>query len=135
MIKRRPSAYYYYCFFRNRREITTCSLPLDPPNASISSLTNDHKSLCLSLAEQLIQRGLLSSAQQVVQRIISHSSSASDAISIVHFAEVRGLDIDLGSYGAVIRKLMSLGQLQLAEVLFLDRIVGRGFVENAEDRL
>ena len=42
---------------------------MDPTNASVSPIANDHKSLCLSLAEQLIQRGFLSLAQQVVRRI------------------------------------------------------------------
>ena len=127
MIRKRPSSYcYYYYFFRTRRAITTCTLPLDPPNASVSTIGNDHKSLCFSLAEQLIQRGLLTSAQQVVRRIITHSLSVSDSFSALDFAAARGLDLGLGTYGALIRKLVSSAQPQLAEALFRDSIVGRG---------
>ena len=126
MIKKRPVSYCYYYFFRTRRAITTCTLQIDPPNASVSPITNDHKSLCLSLAEQLIQRGFLSSAQQVVRRIIAHSSSVSDAFLVVDFASLHGLDLDLGSYGDLVRKLVYSGLPQLAEALFRDNIVGRG---------
>ena len=126
MIKKRTGSYCYYYFFRTRRAITTCTLPIDPTNAFVSPIANDHKSLSLSLAEKLIQRGLLSSAQQVVRRIITHSSSVSDAFSVVDFAALHGLDLDLGSYGELIRKLVFSGQPQLAEALFRDNIVGRG---------
>nr|POF21803.1 pentatricopeptide repeat-containing protein [Quercus suber] len=82
---------------RTRRAITTCTLPIDPPNASVSPITNDHKSLCLSLAEQLIHRGFLSA---------NNSTFFETGVSL----------------------------LQLAEALFRDSVVSRGFLENAEDR-
>ena len=126
MIKKKPDSYCYYYFFRTRRAITTCTLPIDPPNASVSPITNDHKSLCLSLAEQLIQRGFLSSAPQVVRQIIAHSSLVSDAFLVVDFAALHGLDLDLGSYGDLVGKLVYSGLPQLAEALFGDNIVGRG---------
>nr|POE61759.1 pentatricopeptide repeat-containing protein [Quercus suber] len=60
------------------------------------------------------------------RRIIAHSSSVSEAFLVVDFAALHGLDLDLGSYGDLVRKLVYSGLPQLAEALFRDSIVGRG---------
>ncbi|KAF4353474.1 hypothetical protein G4B88_016458 [Cannabis sativa] len=115
-----------YLFCKSRRPLTSWALPMETSDTSFSTIANDHKSLCLTLAEQLIRRGLLCSAQQVMQRLVNHSSSVSDAISVVNFGIERGLDIDLGTYGALIKKLVDSGQHQLAEALYRDNVCVRG---------
>ncbi|GFY81975.1 hypothetical protein Acr_02g0002150 [Actinidia rufa] len=76
--------------------------------------------------QRLILRGLLSSAQQVIQRIILQCSSVSDAISAVDFVMVRGMELDSCSYGVLMHKLVNSGEFQLAKVLYNDGIVSRG---------
>ncbi|KAF4368368.1 hypothetical protein F8388_019085 [Cannabis sativa] len=112
--------------FSTGRPLTSWALPMETSDTSFSTIANDHKSLCLTLAEQLIRRGLLCSAQQVMQRLVNHSSSVSDAISVVNFGIERGLDLDLGTYGALIKKLVDSGQHQLAEALYRDNVCVRG---------
>ncbi|XP_028799268.1 pentatricopeptide repeat-containing protein At5g62370-like [Neltuma alba] len=93
---------------------------------AISIPSGSHKYLCHSLADQLIQRGLFSSAQLVIQRMISHSMSVADAVSVANSAVGRGLDLDLNTYAVLIKKLVSLGEPQLAESLYLIEIESRG---------
>lgn len=124
MIKKRSISCHF--LFRIKRAVTTCALPIDLSDMPISTASGNHKSLCLSLAEQLTQRGLYSSAQQVIQRLIRDSVSVSDAISVADSAVSHGLSLDLGSCGALIRKLVTLGELQLAQSLYLIEIVSRG---------
>ncbi|KAH7511332.1 hypothetical protein FEM48_ZijujUnG0024000 [Ziziphus jujuba var. spinosa] len=124
MLKKRHN--FCYFFFKARRKITSCALPFVPSNSSISTVANDHISLCLSSAEQLIRRGLLSHAQQFMKRIVMHSSSDSDALLVFNFASSRGLELDLDSYGVLLRKLVSLGRYQLAEYIYCKFIGSRG---------
>ncbi|GLT40292.1 hypothetical protein SLA2020_144370 [Shorea laevis] len=109
--------------------IKTSTLPLDQPSSAVSSAASDHKSLCFSLTEQLIQRGLVSSAQQVIQRLIANSSSLSEAISAAEFAAVRGLDLTVGCYAALIQKLVQSGQTQLAHSLYCNSVIDRVLLE------
>ena len=118
---------FYYHFFKNRREVTSLALPLEPSNNCVSaSIGNDHKALCLSLVENLVQRGSFSSAQRVIQRMVSHSSSVSGAISAVDFATLRGLNLNLDVYGVLITKLVSSGELNLAEFVYSHVVSSRG---------
>lgn len=114
-------------FFITRRKVTTCALSIETSDMAVSIPSGNHKNLCHSLADQLIQRGLLSSAQLVVQRMISYSMSVTDAISVANYVVGRGLDLDLGSYAVLIRKLVTLGEPQLAESLYLIEIASRGY--------
>ncbi|KAI6706949.1 hypothetical protein NL676_009911 [Syzygium grande] len=98
MLKRCVSAHHR--FFSSRRVITTCALQLEAPACATAGNSADHKSLTLSLLEQLIWWGQISSAQSVVRRIITHSLSALDAVSAVDYLASRGLDLDLNSHGA-----------------------------------
>ncbi|CAA2967641.1 Hypothetical predicted protein [Olea europaea subsp. europaea] len=75
--------------------------------------------------DQLIGRGLLSSAQKVIQRLIS-KSSASEAFLAADFALVRGMQIDLVTYGCLIRKLVTSGESPIVEAFYVDCIVGKG---------
>lgn len=122
MIRKRHS--FCYLYFKARRRITYCALPIVPSN-SLSTVANNHISHCLSSAEQLIQRGLFSHAQQFMKRIIIHSSLDSDALLVFNFANSRGLELDLDCYGALLRKLVSLGQYQLAENIYRECIGSR----------
>ncbi|KAF3454277.1 hypothetical protein FNV43_RR04724 [Rhamnella rubrinervis] len=120
--------HFCYLFFRTRRKITSSSaLPLDQPNSSVSVIANDHESLLLSSVDQLIRRGLLSTAQQLIKRIIANSSSLSDAVSVFEFADVRGVELDLGSYGVLIRKLVLEAELLFMEMeskgLYIDKVM------------
>ncbi|KAG7014823.1 Pentatricopeptide repeat-containing protein, partial [Cucurbita argyrosperma subsp. argyrosperma] len=115
MIRGRPCKYYLSVNFRNL--VTTCTVPLDPPVTSSSSSASEHKTLCYSLVEQLIRRGLFLPAQQVIQRIVTQSSSISEAISIVDFAAERGLELDLDTHGVFCRQLV-YSRPQLAELLY-----------------
>ncbi|KAL2550179.1 Pentatricopeptide repeat-containing protein [Forsythia ovata] len=129
MFKHKGRVYNYILFSRTRRRpFSTCPLRLEPPSSPSfysSSSKFTHKDLCFSLADQLINRGLLSSAQKVMQRLIS-KSSVSEAIMAVDFALIRGMELDLVSYGCFIRKLVTSGEAQMAEALYIDCIVGKG---------
>ncbi|KAA3456852.1 pentatricopeptide repeat-containing protein isoform X1 [Gossypium australe] len=115
-----------HLFFKTRRAVTTsAALPLDPSYATVSSIPADHFSLCLSFSEQLINRGLLSSARKLFQRVFSNSSPVSDALSTVDFVISRGLDLDLSTYAVLIKKLVQSGHLLLALSFYSDYIIGR----------
>ncbi|KAF2288896.1 hypothetical protein GH714_022629 [Hevea brasiliensis] len=101
-----------------------CTVPLQPP--PIPKNLNNHNSLCLSLADDLLRRGRLSLAQQVIQRIIAHSPTVSDAISAVDFAAGRGMELGVGIYGAFVRRLIELGQSKLAYAVYCDNVIAKG---------
>ncbi|KAL3837897.1 hypothetical protein ACJIZ3_022488 [Penstemon smallii] len=124
MIKHRVSL----CKYFRRRLFATCPLTLEPqtPQFSSSPTPITHKEFCFSLAEQLINRGSLSSAQKVIQRLISQCSSIPEAISAVDFAFAKGMDLDLVSYGCLIRKLVISGEAPMAKAVYLDCVVGKG---------
>ncbi|GFP88266.1 pentatricopeptide repeat-containing protein at5g62370 [Phtheirospermum japonicum] len=82
--------------------------------------------MCFSLADHLLSRGLFSAAQKVIQRLISQSSSTTEAISAADLVFSRGMDLDLVSYASLIRKLVISGEALMAETLYIDRIVGKG---------
>lgn len=62
----------------------------------------------------------------MIRRIIANSASVSDAVSVVNFAIVRGVDLDIGCYGAIIKKLIESGRYQLALSLYCQNIVAAG---------
>ncbi|KAF7836363.1 pentatricopeptide repeat-containing protein [Senna tora] len=123
MIMKKPISCYF--LFKIKRAVTSCALPIDPSDVAVSPVSGNHKCLSLSLVEQLIQRGLISSAQQVIQRMIKTSTSVSDAISIADSAISHGLSLNLGSYDTLIRKLVALGEPQLAVSIYLIEIKSR----------
>ncbi|KAK1575961.1 hypothetical protein Q3G72_009749 [Acer saccharum] len=129
MITRKHSK-FFLLFKATRRSATTCTFKRDPPplntNSVSSSSSSDHKLLCFSLVEQLLDRGLMSSAQKVFQRMIAQSSSVPDAISVADFAIVRGMDLDLGGYGALIAKLIEFDQPQMVLSLYRSNIASTG---------
>ncbi|KAL0307720.1 UNVERIFIED_CONTAM: hypothetical protein Scaly_2973400 [Sesamum calycinum] len=88
MIKRRA----FLCKFVRRRPFSSCPLPLEPQTPSFSSPASQitQNEMCFSLVEQLISRGLFSSAQKVIQRLISQCSSVSEVTSAADFAVSRG---------------------------------------------
>ncbi|OVA16325.1 Pentatricopeptide repeat [Macleaya cordata] len=114
---------------------TSLSLSLDPPDPSPSPFTtsthHDHKTHCFSLADRLLNRGLISAAQGVIDRIIHHSPSISDVISTVHFAIDRNLDLNSHSYAFFIQKLVNSGHSHFAEKLYTDTIISRGDLDEA----
>lgn len=116
----------YYGFSITRRKVTSCASPLDDSTTSPSSIGNSHIFPCFSLIEELTGRGLLSSAQHVMQKMIMQSSSVSDAMSVSRYASTSGLDLDLDTCGALIRKLVTYGQHQLAESIYKENISGIG---------
>lgn len=73
-----------------------------------------------------MRRDLFSLAQKVIQRLICQCSSVPEAIAAADFALARGMDLDLVSYGCLIRKLVISGEALMAESLYMDCIVGRG---------
>ncbi|KAI4372711.1 hypothetical protein MLD38_010910 [Melastoma candidum] len=123
----------HHLFSRTTRaKITTSasSLPLElpppPPPVAVYSPVH-HRSLCFALAHCLIQRGLLSSARDVLRRIISHrSSSVQDAVSAVLCARARGMDLDSDGFGALVGKLVGCGEHGLAEQFFRDQVTHGG---------
>ncbi|KAJ4829024.1 hypothetical protein Tsubulata_012916, partial [Turnera subulata] len=129
-----PTLYYNLCFNTRRTQLTTtstCVLPLDQPTPQVQPPPNDHKALCFSLADQLISRGLFPSARQVIQRIIAGSPTVPDAISAVDFATLRGMELDLGIYGQLIRKFVDSGEFSLAHSVYCDHVVGKGIEPDA----
>ncbi|XP_048235284.1 pentatricopeptide repeat-containing protein At5g62370 isoform X2 [Ricinus communis] len=121
MIKRPPS--YSFHFKTRKRKISTCSaaayLDIPPPTAT---LPNGHKTLCFSLAENLFRRGRLASAQEIIQRIVTDSSTVPDAISTVDFAASRGINLSVGIYAAFVRKLVDLGEPNFAYTVYCESI-------------
>ncbi|KAM3301751.1 hypothetical protein P3S67_016253 [Capsicum chacoense] len=83
------------------------------------------RTLCFSLAENLILRGLFDSAQKVIRRIINQSSSLSEALSAVEFSICRGVEPAETSYAFLIRQLVTSGETQKAEVVYEDCILKR----------
>ncbi|KAL0307722.1 UNVERIFIED_CONTAM: hypothetical protein Scaly_2973600 [Sesamum calycinum] len=124
MIKRRA----FLCKFVRRRPFSSCPLPLEPQTPSFSSPASQitQNEMCFSLVEQLISRGLFSSAQKVIQRLISQCSSVSEVTSAADFAVSRGMNLDLISYGCLIQKLVIYGEVLMAEALYMHCIVGKG---------
>ncbi|KAK4398282.1 Pentatricopeptide repeat-containing protein [Sesamum angolense] len=124
MIKRRA----FLCKFVRRRPFSSCPLPLEPQTPSFSSPASQitQNEMCFSLVEQLISRGLFSSAQKVIQRLISQCSSVSEVTSAADFAVSRGMNLDLISYGCLIRKFVIYGEVLMAEALYMHCIVGKG---------
>ncbi|KAK6155851.1 hypothetical protein DH2020_010099 [Rehmannia glutinosa] len=118
--------------FVRRRPFTSCPLPLEPQTPPFSSSPPQitHRDLCFSIADQLIGRGLVSSAQKVIQRLISQSYSIPEAISAADFAFSRGMELDLVSYGFLIRRFVISGEASMAEALYMDCIVGKGLKPN-----
>ncbi|KAK3010763.1 hypothetical protein RJ639_012877 [Escallonia herrerae] len=109
------------------RPFATRPLPLDPlPTPSASTHTGDDKNLCFSLADKLVGRGLLSSAQGVIQRVIAQCLSVNDALWAIDFAVNRGIEPNLRIYGALIRKLAFWGETRMAEALYVGNIVNKG---------
>lgn len=130
MVTRKPGSSHFLSNSR-RRAITSCTLeverePLANAASASQSTFNVHKMFCFSLADQLINRGLISSAQQVIQRLIANSASLSDALSAADFAAVRGMSFDSGSYGALLKKLIKFGQSQSALLLYQNDFVALG---------
>ncbi|KAL3647458.1 hypothetical protein CASFOL_008426 [Castilleja foliolosa] len=114
--------------FVRRRPFSSCPLPLElqTPSCFSSQPQFTHKDMCFSLADHLLSRGLFSAAQKVIQRLISQSSSISEATSAADIVLSRGMDLDLVSYASLIRKLVISGKFLMAEALYIDRIVGKG---------
>ncbi|XP_070025813.1 pentatricopeptide repeat-containing protein At5g62370-like [Nicotiana sylvestris] len=132
MSKHRLGLHHWLCFSylsrTTKRPFTACHLPTEAISCAvpISSPINNHKTLCFSLAKQLILRGLFVSAQKVIQRIIKQSSSVSEAISAVEFSISRGIEPDATSYSFLIRQLVASGETQMAEDIYVYCILKRG---------
>ncbi|KAJ6708233.1 PENTATRICOPEPTIDE REPEAT-CONTAINING PROTEIN 1 MITOCHONDRIAL [Salix viminalis] len=121
MIKRRLFC-HALSFKPKKGPITsTCAVSLDP-----QPIPNDHTSLCQSLVHDLLGRGLLSSAQKVVQRFIASSPTVHDAIFAVEFASASGMDLGPGISGELMRKLVDLGHPLSAHEFYHDRVVAGG---------
>ncbi|KAJ6739464.1 hypothetical protein OIU74_004272 [Salix koriyanagi] len=126
MIKRRLFC-HALSFKPKKGPITsTCAVSLDP-----QPIPNDHTSLCQSLVHDLLGRGLLSSAQQVVQRLIASSPTVHDAIFAVEFASASGMDLGPGISGELMKKLVDLGHPLLAHEFYHDRVVAGGIVPDS----
>ncbi|XP_076891360.1 pentatricopeptide repeat-containing protein At5g62370-like [Bidens hawaiensis] len=107
------------------------SLPDTPITPCFSTITPHHKTLCFSLAETLINRGLLSAAQCVIQRLILHSPTVADEIPVIDFAVSRGVEPEFPSYCSLITRLVNAGEFRIAEDLYIDRILTRGIKPDA----
>ncbi|CAI0404439.1 unnamed protein product [Linum tenue] len=106
--------------------MATSVATLDHPPPSFATLPTDRKSLSFELADNLLSRGLYSSAQQVIQRIISSSTTLADAISAADFAAGRGVELSLHCYYVLIRRVMGFGDFQFARAIYFHGIVDRG---------
>ncbi|OVA08069.1 Pentatricopeptide repeat [Macleaya cordata] len=109
-----------YLLTRPRRQFTTSPLPLDPPpppNPSPSTSQHDHKTFSFSLADHLISRGLISTAQGVVDRIVKHSPSISDFVFTISFATSRGLDFN-SAYSQLLSRLCTEERYSVAFHLY-----------------
>uniref|UniRef100_A0A6N2MJL8 Uncharacterized protein n=1 Tax=Salix viminalis TaxID=40686 RepID=A0A6N2MJL8_SALVM len=98
--------------------------------------SNDHTSLFQSRVHDLLRRGLLSSAQQAIQRFIASSPTVHDAVFAIEFAAASGVDLGLGIselrigiepdsniVNCMVICLAKLGKLDDAVKLF-DRLIG-----------
>ncbi|KAL9680538.1 hypothetical protein QQ045_018418 [Rhodiola kirilowii] len=106
--------------------VSACPTPLEQLTTACSDSEPDNKILCISVLDKLVRRGLTSSAQQMLPRIISHAPSAQDAISVCDYARMRGVPIDVRSYVVLVEKLVAFGEFKLVEGLYLDHLVGSG---------
>ncbi|KAJ6717208.1 MITOCHONDRIAL GROUP I INTRON SPLICING FACTOR CCM1 [Salix koriyanagi] len=93
--------------------------------------SNDHTSLFQSLVHDLLRRGLLSSAQQAIQRFIASSPTVPDAVSAIEFAAASGVDLGLGISCEILRKLVDLGEPLSALDFYHDHLIARG---NCQER-
>ncbi|KAB5524445.1 hypothetical protein DKX38_022194 [Salix brachista] len=121
MIKRRPFHHSIYFKSKKRPITSTCAVPLDPQPTS-----NDHTSLFQSLVHDLLRRGLLSSAQQAIQRFIASSPTVPDAVFAIEFAAASGVDLGLGISCEILRKLVDLGEPLSAHDFYHDHLIARG---------
>ncbi|KAG5239337.1 pentatricopeptide repeat-containing protein [Salix suchowensis] len=121
MIKRRLFHHSIYFKSKKRPITSTCAVPLDPQPTS-----NDHTSLFQSLVHDLLRRGLLSSAQQAIQRFIASSPTVPDAVSAIEFAAASGVDLGLGISCEILRKLVDLGEPLSALDFYHDHLIARG---------
>ncbi|KAJ6340341.1 hypothetical protein OIU77_008157 [Salix suchowensis] len=124
MIKRRPFHHSIYFKSKKRPITSTCAVPLDPQPTS-----NDHTSLFQSRVHDLLRRGLLSSAQQAIQRFIASSPTVPDAVFAIEFAAASGVDLGLGISCEILRKLVDLGEPLSAHDFYHDHLIARGFYE------
>ncbi|KAJ6346444.1 hypothetical protein OIU78_008975 [Salix suchowensis] len=88
--------------------------------------SNDHTSLFQSLVHDLLRRGLLSSAQQAIQRFIASSPTVPDAVSAIEFAAASGVDLGLGISCEILRILVDLGEPLSALDFYHDHLIARG---------
>ncbi|PHT52973.1 hypothetical protein CQW23_07435 [Capsicum baccatum] len=132
MTKHRLHNRLCFDFSRTKRQpFTTSPLPAEAtPTSCVPTYLINHRTLCFSLAENLILRGLFDSAQKVIRRIINQSSSLSEALSAVEFSISRGVEPAETSYGFLIRQLVTSGETQKAEVVYEDCILKRGIELN-----
>ncbi|KAJ6411278.1 hypothetical protein OIU84_007941 [Salix udensis] len=121
MIKRRPFHHSIYFKSKKRPITSTCAVPLDPQPTS-----NDHTSLFQSRVHDLLRRGLLSSAQQAIQRFIASSPTVPDAVFAIEFAAASGVDLGLGISCEILRKLVDLGEPLSAHDFYHDHLIARG---------
>ncbi|KAG5229865.1 pentatricopeptide repeat-containing protein [Salix suchowensis] len=121
MIKRRPFHHSIYFKSKKRAITSTCAVPLDPQPTS-----NDHTSLFQSRVHDLLRRGLLSSAQQAIQRFIASSPTVPDAVFAIEFAAASGVDLGLGISCEILRKLVDLGEPLSAHDFYHDHLIARG---------
>ncbi|KAJ6340402.1 hypothetical protein OIU77_008208 [Salix suchowensis] len=121
MIKRRPFHHSFYFKSKKRPITSTCAVPLDPQPTS-----NDHTSLFHSRVHDLLRRGLLSSAQQAIQRFIPSSPTVPDAVFAIEFAAASGVDLGLGISCEILRKLVDLGEPLSAHDFYHDHLIARG---------
>ncbi|KAJ6386321.1 hypothetical protein OIU77_029317 [Salix suchowensis] len=127
MIKRRLFHHSIYFKSKKRPITSTCAVPLDPQPTS-----NDHTSLFQSLVHDLLRRGLLSSAQQAIQRFIASSPTVPDAVSAIEFAAASGVDLGLGISCEILRILVDLGEPLSALDFYHDHLIARG---NCQERV
>ncbi|KAM7262915.1 hypothetical protein ACFE04_000598 [Oxalis oulophora] len=66
------------------------------------------------------------SVQQTIRRMINQSRSLTDALAAANLSFLCNVDLDLGCYGLLIRKLITLQELQLAESVYYDHIIEKG---------
>ncbi|KAK8951726.1 Pentatricopeptide repeat-containing protein [Platanthera zijinensis] len=124
LLKRRKfvssSQFHFHFPSRNpsshRSPTSTCALhaadPYSPPSIDTAGIL---PSLRLSLLGSLARRGLLSAACNVLERIITSSSSI-EAAAALDYALSLGVPID---HGRILRSLVSAGQLLKADALFI----------------
>ncbi|CAH9116540.1 unnamed protein product [Cuscuta europaea] len=116
-------------FFSRKVPFSTSPLSIEHPPisaATTQAFPHEIKATCFSELEQLIRRGLINPAEKLVQKIVRHSSSVPEAVSAVDFALSRGVELDMKSYGFLIRKLLTCDEAKMAEAVYVDFILNRG---------